>query len=67
MSGVWKVIPCPGCFRRWWKRGCHDCGGRERIAVALTQRELAEMAYSTFSGDLYRTKETAEAAIRRMG
>jgi len=63
MGTLWRIIPCP-C--RWWQR-CGHCRGTRKIAVALTERELRELCYTTFSGELYRSRETAEAAIRRMG
>jgi len=63
MIALYRIIPCPACCRKWWRRGCRECRGRELVAQALTPAELASLTESTIHG-LYRTQASAEAAIR---
>jgi len=63
MTALYRIIRCPACCRRWWRRGCRECQGREMVAQALSPAELASLTDRTIHG-LYRSKESAEAVIK---
>lgn len=63
MTALYRIIPCPACCRKWWRRNCRQCQGRELVAEALTPAEMSALTENTIYG-LYRSQECAEAAIR---